>query len=188
VLLFASIPRPDLLVIAADRPFLRALPNTSRYLLFVGDTSSRLGLLRRAAEHLRRGGALLTFPRGEIEPDPAVLPGAVDALEQWTDSVMIFARLVPELVVVPAVVSGVLSRAAQRNPLTQLRRTKKDREWLGAMLQVMFTFLARVEPRVEFAEPIRPRVSPTGEGVAPQEVWQQVLGRVRERLEALRAG
>jgi hypothetical protein len=66
VALFAATPREDLRVIAADRPFLDALPNTSRYLLTVGETSARRsGVLRAAARHLRGGGAVLTFPGGD---------------------------------------------------------------------------------------------------------------------------
>ena len=81
VALFAATPRDDLRVIAADRPLLEALPNTSRYLLTVTETSAgRSGVVRAAARHLRGGGAVLTFPGGRIEPDPAVLPGAVEAL------------------------------------------------------------------------------------------------------------
>jgi acyltransferase-like protein len=65
VALFAATPREDLRVIAADRPFLDALPNTSRYLLTVGKTSAgRSSVVRAAARHLRGGGAVLTFPGG----------------------------------------------------------------------------------------------------------------------------
>jgi hypothetical protein len=74
--LFAAVPTEDLRVIVAERAFLRALPNTSRYLLPV-DTSLGGGLdgLRKASRHLKRGGALLTFPKGGIEPDPVSVPG-----------------------------------------------------------------------------------------------------------------
>ena len=80
VALFATMPRDDLRVIAAERPFLSALPNTSRALIPVPDTpTGRPGAVRVAARHLRRGGAVITFPGGKIEPDPAVLPGASEA-------------------------------------------------------------------------------------------------------------
>ena len=105
VALFASTPREDLRVIAADRPFLDALPNTSRYLLTVAeDSGGRSGIVRAAARHLRGGGAVLTFPGGTIEPDPAVLPGAVESLGRWSSSADLFARLAPDLAVVPVVV------------------------------------------------------------------------------------
>src|ERR671912_839577 len=68
VALFAATPRVDLRVIAADRSFLEALPNTSRYLLTVSETSAgRPGIVRAAARHLRSGGSVLTFPGGRIE-------------------------------------------------------------------------------------------------------------------------
>src|SRR5215213_1782515 len=153
--LFATIPRTDLRVVATERPLLDALPNTSRYLLTVAEASlGRFGLIRAATRHLRGGGAVLTFPSGRIEPDPAVLPGAVEALESWSESVDLFTRLVPGLTIVPAVVSGVLSPTALRNPLSFLRRRKEDREWLAATLQMLAPALYGVSARIEFGQPI----------------------------------
>jgi putative hemolysin len=155
VALFAAIPRDDLRVIAADRPFLEALTNTSRYLLTIRGTSAgRSGVVRTAARHLRGGGVVLTFPGGRIEPDPAVLPGAVEALDRWSSSADLFARLIPGLEVVPVVVSGVISPSALRNPLTHLRRRRRDREWLAATLQVLVPALRNVDARVDFGRPI----------------------------------
>ncbi len=163
VALFATIPRQDLRVVAAERPFLDALPNTSRHLLTVPETfPGRFGLLRAATRHLRGGGALLTFPGGRIEPDPAVLPGAAEALEDWSASVDLFARLTPELTIVPAVVSGVLSPAALRNPLTLVRRQPRDRQWLAATLQMLTPALRNVSTRVEFGRPVRAEGPPGG--------------------------
>jgi hypothetical protein len=155
VALFATTPRADLRVVAAERPFLDALPNTSRYLFTVNEQPpGRFGLVRTATRHLRGGGAALTFPGGKIEPDPAVLPGAVEALEHWSASVDLFARLVPDLVVVPVIVSGVLSPTALRNPLTFLHRQKEDREWLAATLQMLTPALRNLTTRVAFGRPI----------------------------------
>jgi 1-acyl-sn-glycerol-3-phosphate acyltransferase len=155
VALFAATPREDLRVIAADRPFLDALPNTSRYLLTVAeDSGGRSGIVRAAARHLRDGGAVLTFPGGMIEPDPAVLPGAVESLDRWSSSADLFARLAPDLAIVPVVVSGVISARALRIPLTHLRRRRRDREWLAATLQMLIPALRDVNVRVEFGRPI----------------------------------
>ncbi|MFN8501084.1 1-acyl-sn-glycerol-3-phosphate acyltransferase [Kouleothrix sp.] len=152
--LFAAIPRGDLRVIAADRPFLRALPHTSRHLITVSEAApDRSQVLRAAARHLRAGGALLTFPGGRIEPDPAVLPGAAAALEDWSASIAVFARLVPGLVVAPAVVSGVLSSAALRHPLAYLRG-RQHQQLLAATLQIVFPSLQRGTVRVAFGRPI----------------------------------
>jgi hypothetical protein len=155
VALFAATPREDLRVIAADRPFLDCLPNTSRHLLTVAEApAGRSGVVRVAARHLRGEGAVLTFPGGRIEPDPAVLPGAVEALRSWSTSADLFARLAPGLAVVPVVVSGVFSSRALSVPLTRLRRRKRDREWLAATLQMLAPALRDVDARVEFGRPI----------------------------------
>lgn len=167
VALFAAMPRDDLRVIAARRPFLDALPNTLRYLLTVADTpAGRSGVVREAARHLRNGGAVLTFPGGRIEPDPAVLPGAVEALDLWSPSADLFARLTPGLTVVPVVISGVISPSALRIPLTRLRRHKRDREWLAATLQILIPALRNVDARVQFGHPIYAEPgAPVGEAV-----------------------
>ena len=173
--LFAAVPRRDLRVVAAERPFLKALPNTSRYLMIVPEASpGRLGVVRSAAQHLKRGGAVLTFPGGEIEPDPAVLPGAVEALMRWSGSLDLFARLVPDLTVVPAVVSGVLSPTALHNPLIFVRRRPRDQEWLAATLQMLVPVLRNVTTRVAFGHPVK---------AAGGSVRETVLGEMRCLIE-----
>ena len=186
--LFSSIPRADLLAIAADRPFLRALPFASRSLVFIPDErEKRFTAMRRAVTHLRAGGALLTFPAGEIEPDPAALAGAVPALERWSMSTIAFLKIVPGAVVVPLVVSGVLARQAQRNPLTVLRRRRIDRERLAAMLQVLvhtlFPSAWRARVRVDVARAFAgPELLALGNG-ARGAITGAVAGllRLRER-------
>ena len=177
--LFASVPRRGLRVVAAERPFLAALPNTSRYLIPVSETSptKRFEAVRSVTRHLKRGGAVLTFPGGKIEPDPAVLPGAVEALERWSESLDLFARLVPGLAVVPAVVSGVLSPTALRNPLIFVRRRPRDREWLAASIQMMTPALRHVHTKVAFGQPIRV------EDVPHRRVREAVLEEARRLIE-----
>jgi len=156
VALFASTPRPDLRVVASEWPFLDALPNTSRHLFTVAENPARrLAAVRAAARYLRGGGALLNFPAGRMEPDPAVMPGAVEELGRWSANVDLFARLAPNLTIVPVVVSGVLSPAAFGNPLTRLRRPEEDRRWLASNLQMLVPALRNVSPRVTFGPPIR---------------------------------
>jgi hypothetical protein len=178
VALFATTPRADLRVLAAERPFLIALPNTSRYLLTVPEQPQvRFRVVRRAARHLRVGGAILTFPGGKIEPDPAVLPGAVEALEHWSASLDLFARLVPDLAVVPVIVSGVISPTALRNPLTFLRRRKEDREWLAATIQMMIPTLRNCTTRIAFGRSVHTEDS------ADRSVSRATLGEARRLIE-----
>jgi len=153
--LFAAIDRPDLRVLAAWRPFLHALPHTSRYLLYVDDTQhKRVSAVRAVARHLRGGGAVLTFPGGQIEPDPYVQSGAAEALDRWNESVAVFARFAPDAIVVPAIVSGVVSPAALHHPLTRIRRHPRDQQWLAGLLQLQFRSLQQGTVRVQFGQPI----------------------------------
>ena len=139
LVLLSSIPRRDLLVLAAERPFLAALQAAGRSLILLPDARERrMAAMRRAVSHLRSGGSLLTFPAGRIEPDPAVLPGAEEAIQRWSDSSIAFLRLAPGCVAVPLVVSGVLEPRAQESPIVHLlRRTAAGREQLAVMLQVL---------------------------------------------------
>jgi len=181
VALFSSIPRPDLRVVAAQWPLLDALPNTSRYLITIAKASSnRFAVLKSAARHLKRGDAALNFPAGRLEPDPAVLPGAVEALERWSTSVDLFARLTPDLTVVPVAVSGVFSPIALRNPLTYLRRREEDRWWLASNLQMLVPALRNVTMSVTFGAPVR--TADAGDAVS-----QRVLAEMRRLIERCEA-
>ena len=156
--LFAAINRPDLCIIALDRPFLKSLPNVAERLLFIGeDPRERTAAIRQAAGHLRKGGALLTFPAGQIEPDPLVYPGAEASLANWTDSAGVFVRFAPEAVIVPTLVSGVLWEAAVKFPLVKIKKERFDQEKLGASLQLLSHTLLNAHPlriRVQFGPPV----------------------------------
>ena len=192
VALFASVPRADLRILAADRPFLRSLTAAARSLIFIPEgpgeaaAAGRSAALRAAVSHLRAGGALLTFPAGDIEPDPAVHPGAVASLESWSPSTALLLRRAPGCVVVPVIVSGVLSPRAQRHPLTLLRRTRKDREWLGSMLQIVVrTLLPRSWPvrvRVDFLDAMSAERLPRGADAALEALRQPVAAYLRDRF------
>jgi len=152
-LLAALSSRPDLRVIALDRPFLRALPNVARHLIFVADDDARrMAVVRAAAKHLKQGGALLTFPAGDIEPDPATLGRgrALASLQRWSGSFDLLARLAPGTRFVPAIVGNVVSAQAQRHWLTWLRRTPQDKERLAAALQVTQPRYRQLVARVAF--------------------------------------
>jgi hypothetical protein len=84
-----------------------------------------------------------------------VLPGAAAALDSWSSSFDLLARFVPELTVLPVIVSGVISRRALRHPLTYLRRKPADRQWLAALLQLQLRSLQRQRVRVAFGNPLR---------------------------------
>ena len=156
--LFIALNRPDLRIIALDRPFLNALPNMSKQLAYVkDDATSRIRMIRQISTHLRNGGAVLTFPAGHIEPDPDIHPGAVESLCSWTDSAGVFLRMAPEAAVLPVLVRGVVQKKAANHPLTYLKRARPEREKLAAALQLLAHVMLKkkdVHVRVQIGKPI----------------------------------
>ena len=192
IALFSAIPRQDLRVLAAGRPFLKTLDATSRYLISIDQESDqRFEVLRATAGHLRAGGAVLTFPAGKIEPDPTVLPGALDSLDAWNPSTGLFARMLPNLTIVPVIVSGVLARPAVFHPLTRLRRKRSDCEMLGASLQLVMREMRPqmwpVTVRVRFAPPIQARELAALRD--PSEITKAITSAIKPFLaEIIQAG
>ncbi|WKZ41836.1 MAG: 1-acyl-sn-glycerol-3-phosphate acyltransferase [Anaerolineales bacterium] len=156
--LFSAINRVDLRIIAIHRPFLEALRNTTNQLFFIDEEPvKRMNAVRQVAAHLKNGGAALTFPAGEIEPDPDVYDGALDSLDTWTDSAGVFMRLARDTKIVPVLVSSVVWDRTARHPLTRLKRTRTEREKLAAALQILVVITQNAKPNtvhVRFAEPI----------------------------------
>lgn len=148
--------RDDLQIIALDRPILRAVPHLASRLLYVKkDADGRTGLVRRVADHLRSGGAVLTFPAGTIEPDPVLRLGdALASLATWGHGVGLFVRLVPEAAVLPVAVSGVISQRMLLNPIARWRATREDRELAAATLQVL-AHDRSINPVLSAGEPLR---------------------------------
>lgn len=183
VALFASLPRSDMTIVAADRPFLRALPQTSRSLLYVSEQPEhRLSAVRRVASALESGRAVLTFPGGEIEPDPAIRSDAACALERWSPSIGLLVKLVRDVQVVPAIVSGVFSARAQRHPFTRLRRRPEDREWLGAILQMILPGYQAVTVRIAYGQSLAlPDLLMTNSD--PRALTRQIVRKAQQLVE-----
>ena len=156
--LFASIQRRDLRIIGMHRPFLVELTHMARQLFYVSDVDSeRVRTVRHVSNHLRGGGSVLSFPAGEIEPDPAVLPDAVDWLKRWNDSAGVFIRFARDTKIVPVLVSGVVWDKALRHPLTLIKRTRHEREKLAVGIQSLPMIIRNLRPttvHVSFARPI----------------------------------
>lgn len=126
--------RDDIRIIALDRPFLRAVPDLAKHLLYV---SSDGGVLEDAAAHLASGGTVITFPAGRTEPDPMLrLPDAVANLDRWHASTRALADKVPDLQVLPVAIGGVISKRWLRRVPARLRRKPADRELTAATLQI----------------------------------------------------
>ena len=182
LVLLAAAGRDDVAVLAADRSFLRALPALSRHLLFLPDlvpeivldagasgaagagarrsaadaAAARSGGLLRACRHLSRGGALLHFGAGRIEPDPDFPPPRGEpVLHAWSRGTGALVRAAARAGgrVAVAVVRGVHSPRVKRLLVT---RVAERRGWttLAPLLQVAVPAFHDVTAHVRFSDPI----------------------------------
>lgn len=187
--LFAGIDRPDLCIIALDRPFLKSLPHTGEHLIFIGDDlAGRMSAIKKVAAHLRAGGAALTFPAGHIEPDADVYSGALSSLDDWSDSAGVFVRFAPETKIVPVFVRGVLWDKAVKHPLTRLKKTRDEREKMGAAFQLLAHILFNARPlqvSLQFAVPI-PLVEIGSRELSA--IHSSIIARMRTMVESIPTG
>ncbi len=182
--LFCALNRPDLRIIALDRPFLNALPNTSKQLFYVKeDSASRMSLVRQVTSHLRAGGAALTFPAGQIEPDPDVYEGAVNSLQAWTDSAGVFIRMAPETAILPVLVRGVIWKKTARHFLLGIKKAREEKEKLAAAFQLLahVAFMKKdVHVRVQIGRPIYAKDLGTTD---PKVIHQAVTAEMKHLIE-----
>jgi 1-acyl-sn-glycerol-3-phosphate acyltransferase len=157
--ILSQLPRMDVRAIVSEISILRHLPATAPHFIFIGrDEQSRMAAVRAAMRHLRAGGLLFIFPGGIVDPDPAFMPGAGQALQRWSPSLELFLRRAPDTRLVPIVVSGVLSPGWLRSPVTRLREQPKDRQKVAEAFQVLQQLLLpgslRTSPLITFGPPL----------------------------------
>jgi hypothetical protein len=130
-------------VVVSDVPFMHALPAASACFVPVSmDPIERMGALRASIRHLQSGGALLIFAHGDVEPDPAFMPGAEQELGNWSPSIEVMLRKVPQTRLQIAIASGVLLPRFVHSPITRLRREPAARQKLAEFLQISQQMLA----------------------------------------------
>jgi hypothetical protein len=134
-------------------------------------------VLRQVARHLQTGGAVLTFPAGRIEPDPA-WSDPLPSTAGWSDSTFVWARTVPGLRVQPVLVSGVREKAFV-DPWWARWQTEENRDWTAAVAQLAGQILWH-RPRghivLTFGEPIEGQVL-AKQGRAPLDRELETLAR-----------
>lgn len=184
VALFAALNRKDLRIIALDRPFLNALPHTTAQLFYVYDNpAKRMTLVRQVSAHLKKGGAILTFPAGHIEPDPDVYPGAVESLKEWTDSVGVFIRMAPDAAILPVLVRNVVAKKYANHWLLNIKKTKEEKEKLATALQLLGMVIFNEKPvtvTIQIGMPIYAKDLGTNKTDA---IHQAVLAEMRKLIE-----
>ncbi|HSN95383.1 MAG TPA: 1-acyl-sn-glycerol-3-phosphate acyltransferase [Anaerolineaceae bacterium] len=156
----AGITRPDVYLLAGSHPTLENLPHFKEHLILVDPkaVTNRAAAIRQVIEHLKAGHVVVIFPKGLLEPDPALMPGAESSILEWNDSIGIFLNKVPQTVLQPMLISQMVNPKAWDHWAIKLFREQRRRQQFAIMLQ--FARLLRkksgskwkVQPRVDFGE------------------------------------
>ena len=179
------IPRRDLNVIVAKTRFYQVLPHIHPHMHYASqERSESMTALRQAVHHLKRGGILLQFGSGLIEPDPALQPLYDSVFKRWSPSIEVFMRKVPETQLVPTIVSNVLLERFANHPLTGLRRDPMDKRRLAEFLQVIqqlvFPKSVQATPKISFGSPVS--LAALEEQGAQRRLMPAIIDRVKEQL------
>ncbi len=155
--LLSSVPRPDTKIISGYTPYTDNLVHIRKHLIYsTTDAHQRMSVVRESIRHLKDGGCLLLYPAGALEPDPAIIPGAIDYMKFWHRSVEIFVKRVPDIVVSPIVASHILLPRFYNHFIARMRKQQKDRQRAAEMLQIVSAIINRdknaLTPRVTFGK------------------------------------
>lgn len=156
LVIFSKLVRKDICWISSEIPFLEKLPRVCDHVLFASRTDpiNRMSVMRSAIRHLQSGGVLVYFGAGHRDPDPAVYTGTAKQMDQWLEGIDFFFKHVPELRILPTIVSGVVSRKWAYHPITWLRRKEIDKHRLAefgqVITQLLFPKKLMLSPMISF--------------------------------------
>ena len=150
--------RYDLVAVAKRRALMEDMDGVLGRCIVIDDSlASRAAAIRSIVKTFREGGAVVVYPAGEIESDPAVFADAPEFLREWPavlDGIQ--RRLSREglrVPVVPVYTEGVHHVPGMLRWLVGPGRSLKAREGRAALI-TMITRLARSRPiRVAVGEP-----------------------------------
>ena len=198
LIIASALRRDDLCIISGDIPFLKSLPQAHKHFFFSSeqDQNVRSVAARQAIRLLQKGGAVLLYGFGHIDPDPAVYDNAPSIIEQWSPSIDLFLKVVPEAKVLITITSHVVSPKWRHSLLYHLRKGDLERrrlvEFGQIMTQLLFPGTSRQSPYISFSpavssstlqkecgsERVLPAVIPRGRRLLKEHMaWSKVKGR-----------
>lgn len=151
--------RRDLVAVAKQRDLMRDMHGVLDRCIIIDDSlASRAAAVRAIIEHFKHGGAVVVYPAGEIEPDPAVFNDTPEFLRDWPPVVDGILRRVQReslsVPVVPVYTEGVHHVPALLRWLIRPGVSEKAREGRAALI-TMITRLARTAPiRLAVGDPL----------------------------------
>jgi hypothetical protein len=172
-LLAASAGRDDLAIISSDIVVLPHLPYLAEHFIpITNDPYRRMIAFRIALRHLQAGKALLLFPRGEVEVDPALSPEGWQDMSSWSNSLELFIRGAEGTRMVVAIVSGVLSKHWYNHPVLRIWKGCEQRQKVAEIIQIgerlLFSRKADINPKVSFSKAL---AFDGGESMTPSPGW-----------------
>jgi hypothetical protein len=157
----SQIPRPDATFIISDIPLVKFMPNASKHAYFAtSDSSTRTNAVRETIRLLERGGCLVIFATGLIDPDPEVWgeEAANLEIEGWSSSLELFLKKVPETKLVVTIASGVLDPVWAKSKSIRIAKPGLERRRLAEFGQVISQLLRpgrkKYNPHISFAPPV----------------------------------
>lgn len=159
LILAASLDREDLKIISSDIAIFHQLPSIDPHFIPISaDPHRRMAAFRAGLRHLLDGKALLVFPRGDVEIDPALSAEALRGIAHWSASLELYLRKAPKTQLVVATVSGVHSPRWFRHPVIRLWKRTEQRQKVAQIFQVAEQLIlsrkAPLTPRVCFSAPL----------------------------------
>ncbi len=179
----ATIPRRDLTLVASDVGFTRALTATSAHLIYVStDPIERMNALRDSIQHLKNGGAILLFARGDVEPDPAFMTGASETMQKWSPSIEIMLRKVPQTQLLVGIASGFILPRFARSPIIKIRKKPFHQQKMAELFQILQQLvfprsIGKIDVNISFARPV------CTEELAGEKIMLAVIRLARQHLQ-----
>lgn len=178
----ATLGRDDVALVAAERPFLRAMPHVTQHLIFVADdrATARAAGLRRAVDWLREGHVLVQYGAGAIEPDARFVARGGEVLGAWHGGTGLLAARASQMgaLVVPVFVEGVHSPRAKMLPFVRLAE-RRGITTIAPLVQATMPGFRDVVVRVRYGAPLA--ASALASAAGPEER----TAIVREAVRAL---
>lgn len=138
LVILAQLQRDDIKVIVSDVPFTRGFQAAKQHLIFStgNDTQERMSAVLQSLRHLRKGGVLMLFPTGLVDPDPACMLGAEQSFNDWSPSLEFFLRNAPDTRLLPVIVSGIIEPKYLNNFITRREKTVRSRQKLAEYFEI----------------------------------------------------
>ena len=181
----AALERPDVHMVANARPTLEILPNTSEHLLYLNkQIDARMTTLRNLIQLLKEGKTVVLFPRGGMEPEPSLFPGALESLNNWSESIGVLLSKVPETMLQLILTQDVLTKEAWEHLLTKLGKTTTQKHEISVILQLIVQSLFnkwKIPIRMTLSDPIA--VADLDSGLNPRALNAAVRDYVGGEME-----